>query len=150
MSVLQRYAAMSTREWLQIVHVVSVLTVIEIGLRAGTLDRLARLVGMRLDGPPDAAGASEPQFTPGDRRALWNAQRVLRHWLFPSTCLRRSLLAGHLLRRWDPTLRVGVAKVDGIVTAHAWLEIGGFNLDPVGSAPFEVIAVSQHAGKGVR
>ena len=38
-------------------------------------------------------------------------------------CLRRSLVAGHLLRRHDPSLRLGVGGAGDALFAHAWIEI---------------------------
>ncbi len=45
------------------------------------------------------------------------------------------------MRRLDPVLRIGVAKHEGEVKAHAWLEIGGLSLDPgsVDFAPVESV-----------
>jgi hypothetical protein len=40
-------------------------------------------------------------------------------------CLRRSLVLGHRLRERSPQLVIGVAKEDGALSAHAWLEIEG-------------------------
>lgn len=61
----------------------------------------------------------------------------------PPTCLRRSLVAGHLLRRREPRLRIGARLTGGAVTAHAWLELAGARLpgdeaegfSPLGRAP---------------
>jgi hypothetical protein len=40
-------------------------------------------------------------------------------------CLRRSLVMGHVLRRHDPVLRIGVRRTDGGFAAHAWVEVAG-------------------------
>ena len=40
-------------------------------------------------------------------------------------CLRRSLVMGHVLRRHDPVLRIGVRRTDGGFSAHAWVEVAG-------------------------
>jgi len=58
--------------------------------------------------------------------AHWRAaRRVLRVWPAADTCLRRSLVAGSLLRDRHPVLRVGVGRDGKPLAAHAWLEIDG-------------------------
>jgi hypothetical protein len=41
-----------------------------------------------------------------------------------SQCLRRALIAGHLLREHKPSLHIG-ARRDGTLAFHAWLELDG-------------------------
>ncbi len=77
--------------------------------------------------------ATEPftvRLTRDERRALRAVRRVLRHWPWGNTCLRRAMGMGYVLRHRSPSLRVGVTKSDGAVKAHAWLEIDGRTLDP--------------------
>ena len=51
-------------------------------------------------------------------------RRVADVWPFSrGPCLRRALVAGHLLRDLDPALRLGVGGSGDKVYAHAWLEI---------------------------
>lgn len=117
-----------------------VACVAEVGLRVTTLPRLARFLGT----PLAVAGDPEPPSTrsgPGAARLPLNARqqvratrRVLRHWPFGDTCLRQALISGNRLRHLEPTLHVGVAKIDGEVRAHAWLMIGGGILDPLAAA----------------
>lgn len=111
--------------------------VVECGLRLLRLPRLSRLLGVPLDtsGQREVDGA-DPVIVPRwARRRLRCARRALRHWPFGDSCLRLALVGGCLVRRLDPVLRIGVAKQDGRVRAHAWLEVGGVSLD-VGSADF--------------
>ncbi|NED99597.1 lasso peptide biosynthesis B2 protein [Phytoactinopolyspora halotolerans] len=129
---------------------------VEVGLRVTTLPRLARLVGtpLRLDtdaaiAEPASATAAGLRLPPAAIRRLRAVRRVMRHWPFGDTCLRRALVSGQLLRGSHPELRVGVAKIDGKIQAHAWLEIGGTSLDPGGAAahlPLE--SVPRPAGDG--
>jgi hypothetical protein len=35
-----------------------------------------------------------------------------------------------MIRRLDPRLRIGVAKDNGTIRAHAWLVVDGVSLDP--------------------
>lgn len=125
----------------------AVLVVVEVGLRVTTLPKLARLLGTplafddaELPPAPDAV-----TLAPRERREARAAQRVLRHWPFGDTCLRQALISGHRLRRLDPRLHVGVAKIDGEVRAHAWLVIRGGILDPREAAT-SYLTLSQPAG----
>ncbi|WP_191280100.1 lasso peptide biosynthesis B2 protein [Nocardioides flavus (ex Wang et al. 2016)] len=114
-----------------------VSAVVEIGLHTVRLPRLSRLLGVPLDtvGPrePDIAA---PVIVPRRaRRRLAAARRALKYWPFGDSCLRMALVGGFLVRDLDPVLRIGVAKHDGVVKAHAWIEIGGLSIDP-GAADF--------------
>ncbi|TDE07478.1 lasso peptide biosynthesis B2 protein [Jiangella asiatica] len=136
--------AVPLREWPALLAAAGVALVVEVGLRVTTLPRLARLLGAPLrtdDGgdlmPPSTPARLGPSLTPATRRRLRAVRRVLRHWPFGDTCLRRALVSGHVLRRLRPVLRVGVAKVDGRIQAHAWLEIDGVSLDPAGAELYQ-------------
>jgi hypothetical protein len=120
----------------------AVAVAMEIGLRVLRLPRLSRLMGAPL---ADDSVMTEPNqmagpMSEGTRRRLDAVDRVMRHWPFGDTCLRHSLVTGHRLRALHPLLRVGVAKIDGVVKAHAWLEIDGRPLDPLGASQYQVIS----------
>jgi Transglutaminase-like superfamily len=142
MSVRNGLLNVTLRSWPTLVHLGIAMVVIEGGLRLVRLPHLARGVGVPLSltgRGGDAEGQlrlSRPEI---DRLDL--ARRLIRRWPTEATCLRRSLLAGHVLRRRHPILRIGVAKVNGRVAAHAWLEIEGVCLDPSGAAQFEPLTV---------
>ena len=111
----------------------AVATMVEVGLRVTTLPRLARALGtpLAVDGL-EAYGAREdavllPAWAVRDMHAV---RRLLRHWPFADTCLRQALVCGCLLRRLEPRLQLGVARVDGEVRAHAWLVVNGAVVDP--------------------
>lgn len=111
--------------------------VVEVGLRSVPLPRLSRLLGVPLDTcalhEPHAVGlVVVPHWA---RRRLAATRRAFKYWPCGDSCLRVALVGGFLVRGLDPVLRIGVAKHDGEVTAHAWLEIRGLSLDP-GSADF--------------
>lgn len=128
------------REWAAVVAAAGVAVVAEVGLRTTTLPRIARLLGvpLRLDGDDDVMpAATRLRLSPVALRRLRATRRVMRHWPLGDTCLRRALVSGQRLRRLDPVLRVGVAKIDGKIQAHAWLEIDGVALDPAGAALFQ-------------
>ncbi|HEU5035703.1 MAG TPA: lasso peptide biosynthesis B2 protein [Nocardioides sp.] len=110
-----------------------VAAVVETGLRLTTLPRLARALGtpLAVDGRL-AYGEREhsvglPEWAVSDMNT---ARRVLRRWPFADTCLRQALVCGWLLRRLEPRLQLGVARIDGEVRAHAWLVVNGAVVDP--------------------
>jgi len=109
---------------------------VEVGLRLLPLPRTARLFGAPLRQTP-APPAPEPRparLGARGRRQARSVQRVMRHWPFGDTCLRHALVAGQRLRRFSPELVVGVAKVEGQVRAHAWLEFDTGIYDPLRAA----------------
>lgn len=110
---------------------------VEIALRTLALPRTARLFGapLRSTDSPTAPQRRGARLGPRGRRQARAVQRVMRHWPFGDTCLRHALVAGHRLRRFDPELVVGVAKIDGEIRAHAWLEFDTGRYDPLGAAP---------------
>jgi hypothetical protein len=112
------------------VRVGALLVLAEAAVRLFALPRVARWFGAPLcTGPtgPAAAGAAPG---PADLRRLRIARRVADNWPFGTgPCLRASLVEGHLLRRFNPVLRVGADRQEGRFVAHAWLEVGGLRLD---------------------
>lgn len=60
------------------------------------------------------------------RSAMWLAVASRRH-VAPAYCLHRSLSLHAKLRRegLPSELRIGVRKQDGVLRAHAWVELGG-------------------------
>lgn len=130
----------SLREWPAVFAAAGVAVVVEIGLRTMTLPRLASMLGAPLrvdDENAMMSAAARIRLSPLARRRLRATRRVMRHWPLGDTCLRRALVSGQRIRRLRPVLRVGVAKVDGRIQAHAWLEIDGVALDPVGAATYQ-------------
>jgi hypothetical protein len=110
-----------------------VAVVVEVGLRTTTLRRLARALGtpLAVDDVDAYTGAADAYLLPRWAvRRMNAARRVLRHWPFGDTCLRQALVCGRLVRRLEPALQLGVAKVEGEVRAHAWLVVNGTVVDP--------------------
>jgi hypothetical protein len=105
----------------------------EVGIRSQPLPRVVGWFGLRLTGPPSAPCGRR---VTGRQLRRWRVvEMLMRHWPFgdrAGLCLRRSLLLGWVLRDRDPLLRVGVGRIDGTVTAHAWLEFEGSTLGDVG------------------
>lgn len=80
----------------------------------------------RIDGAPTGTSAIA-----GDEPALalsaWAVDASARHGPCAGSCLSRSLTLLYLLRRRGVrgTLRIGVAKTNGRVDGHAWVEYHG-------------------------
>jgi hypothetical protein len=116
----------------QFLAALAVAVIVEAGLPISTLPRLTKLFGIRLAGegdyePTGQAPAVSPEWF---RRRSAAVHRVLRHWPFGDTCLRRSLILGQRIRRLDPVLVIGVRHDEhGKLAAHAWLTVGGVALD---------------------
>ncbi|CAB4580273.1 MAG: lasso peptide biosynthesis B2 protein [Actinobacteria bacterium] len=117
------------REIAQVPIVVGLGLVAEVAVRLVPLPRAARLFRVALADhtPPSSARPALPGWAVSRWRVV---QRVMRHWPGGGACLRQSLVAGSRLRRLHPTMRLGVARADGRIRAHAWLEVAGWSLDP--------------------
>jgi hypothetical protein len=126
---------MPRREVVTALHAVVVLAVVELLIRWIPLPRLSRLLGVRVDLAPPRDSVAELQMTelsPRAQRELRCARRVADARPFSrGPCLRRSLVAGHLLRRLDPAVRLGVVGTEDQFVAHAWVEIDGRPLESV-------------------
>jgi hypothetical protein len=105
----------------------AVSAVIEVMLRTRPLPCVADLVGVAFAEDTAVAVPMAPLvLTERERRELRCVRRIVRHWRFcEGTCLRESLLAGHVLRRRRPRLVIGVNRHEGAFTAHAWLDVQG-------------------------
>jgi hypothetical protein len=139
-----RLRTLSLRDWCLVAVIALTALVVEIGLRVLRLPCLARLAGAPL-ALGDVALSQPPVgdvLSPRLRRELAMVRRVMTRWPWGDTCLRIALVAGHRLRRLSPSLRVGVAIVDGEVRAHAWLEVHGISLDPSAAKTFSILEPS--------
>ena len=132
---LRRGLKLPPRELVTMVHAVVVLGVVEMLIRWVPLPRLARVLGIRVNLAPARTDAQQlplEQLPPRARRELRCTRRVADVWpLSKGPCLRRSLVAGHLLRRHHPAVRLGVAGTGAELVAHAWLEIDDRPLESV-------------------
>jgi hypothetical protein len=118
------------------VRVLFTLGFVELLIRWVPVRRLGRLLGAPVSfatARPDAARLTVAELPPRAQRQLRCTQRVAAHW--PSAngpCLRRSLVAGHLLRDHHPSVRLGVGgQSTDDLAAHAWLEIDQRPLEDV-------------------
>lgn len=125
------------REMLTTARVVTVIVLVELLIRWVPLPRLAHMLGLRLSLAPPPPGATRlplKDLSPRARRELRCTRRIADRWPFSrGPCLRRAIVAGHLLRRYDPAVRLGVAGTGDDLHAHAWLEIDGRPLENVGA-----------------
>ncbi len=112
------------RRWPAVLHAITLWGIVELGLRFVALPRLAAAMGVPLAlSTAELDDAPRPQWTPAELDTMALALKVLRRRPFDGTCLRRSLVVGHLIRHRSPQLCLGAKKLDGRVSAHAWLEI---------------------------
>ncbi len=121
--------ALPARQKLALLRVLTTLGTVEAGLRFLPADRLSRLVGVPLLLSPAEAEppARATSFGEDRRPELAMLRRVLPYWpgRWGTPCLRQAFTIGILLRRWGPRLRLGVARRDGQVFAHAWVDVAG-------------------------
>jgi Transglutaminase-like superfamily len=129
-------------ELLTTLHAAAVLVVVEMLVRWMGLPRLSRLLGVRLNLAPTRLGVERIRvrdLPARSARQVRCTRRVADAWPFSrGPCLRRALVAGHLLRALDPALRLGLVGSGAQLSAHAWLEIHNRPLEDVaGFSPFQ-------------
>lgn len=143
---LAAFARLPLADKVATAHAAALAVAVEAGLRAMSLPRLARAMGVRLEdegparsqAPPPAE--ARPALAAAEARRVRAAVRVYRAWPTGRVCLRRALVLGRLLRRRAPVLRIGVARPPGEdLHAHAWAEVDGAPLlgDASGFAALE-------------
>lgn len=116
-------------------RVAVLMGVAEVMVRRRPLPKVTASLGVRLDLRP--SGRPDDPFDiatlPGAaQRQIECTNRVADAWPFSDgPCLRRTLVAGRLLRRHDPSIRVGLRGGTSGMVAHAWLEIDGRPLEDV-------------------
>jgi hypothetical protein len=128
-------ASVRPRDAVQLLILAGLLVVIEIGLRATRVDRVARRLHISFLSTDNDHHDNDnaPTLTADERRWTNNAWRLMRHWPLDTTCLRRSMVFGWILRRRDPVLVLGIQQADSGVLAHAWIRVGNTDLDPTAS-----------------
>ena len=98
----------------------------EVAVRVGELPAMAKRLGISFEtqtAPQRAKPAGLSRATI-DRRAA-SVDRLYRAWPRKDSCLRRALVLGFRIRAAHPTLRIGVAKENDEIRAHAWIEVDG-------------------------
>ncbi len=106
--------------------------VAEVALRLAPLTRIAALFRVSLDSGA-AVGMPLEVLPPWAASRVRVVRVVMRKWPVDGVCLRDALVTGQRLRRLRPTLKLGVARSEAGLAAHAWLEIDGRSLDPSSS-----------------
>lgn len=130
---LARTFRLPPRSIVTTLRVAALMAAVEVLVRRTTLPRVASLLEVRLDLLPSSDPTSPfdlTALTSVEQRQITCTNRVADAWPFSDgPCLRRTLVAGRLLRRRDPSIRIGLRGAD--MTAHAWLEIDGRPLEDV-------------------
>ena len=101
-----------------------VLLAADFGLRAFPFARVERWLYPKVSSRTDEAATG---------RLVWATEAAARHHLYPMRCLPKALCLRWLLGRHgiESELRIGVARQDGGLAAHAWVERQG---RPVGES----------------
>lgn len=127
-TLVARGLRLPLRDQLWTARVLLVSIAVEIGVRRVPLPKLAGWLGVNL---ADASGRSDSHPVAGRRLSHYRRQfhavnRIMSRWhLADGPCLRQSLVLGHILRKEQPLLLIGVRRSGTVVKAHAWLEVGG-------------------------
>jgi hypothetical protein len=123
---LDQWRALPTGERWLLVRLAVLLPAIGGALRWLGVRRTCRLLG-GLDGDASAASSVSMSAQASAERLGQLIAIASRHGLYRATCLRQSLALWWLLRRrgLPVELRIGVARVDAQMQAHAWVELAG-------------------------
>ncbi len=134
--VLRAWLRLPPGRMVAVAKAVGAVLAVEVGLRTGDLEQVARRFRVPLaTGSAPATRADDEAnvaaLTPREQRDYWAATWALDRWIYDGTCLRRALVTGWFLRRHRPELHLGLIG-DG-ETSHAWIEAEGmsFNAVPV-------------------
>jgi hypothetical protein len=116
------------------------LLVADLGLRTLPFARLDRWLAPVVKGEADEAAVG---------RLVWATAAAARHHFYPMRCLPQALCLRRLLGRHGiaAELKIGVARTDGALAAHAWVERDG---RPVGESLSVEERFAALAGQGVR
>jgi hypothetical protein len=125
---LRSWASWSLEDKVELLQLIVLAAGAEVAVRTVALPKLTRRLGIGLGGP-DATHSPTPRTRSLsrdtiDRRAA-AVDRLYRVWPRRDSCLRRALVLGFRIRAARPTMQIGVAKEEGRVRAHAWIEVDG-------------------------
>ncbi len=110
---------------------VPTLAAVLAGMKFVSLPKLASWLGVRVaEGEPVRSHGTLPAFTAKEKSRIWAAGILSKSLSEEGRCLKRSLVIARALRNRRPIIRIGAARRDGIVHAHAWVEVSGSALDP--------------------
>ena len=134
---LRKFAGLPASDKKQLLRAAFWLPVVHFRLKRSGLQSCLRWLGAerRGDAAPEAFDAERHEQARRCGRAVALASR---HGLVAGTCLSRSLTVMLLMSRRQIAgrLRVGVNLDNGVLDAHAWVEVGGVPLEPT-EARFE-------------
>ena len=132
----RKLLALAAPERALLVQAWALLVVADLALRSLSPARVLAL-------PARALGRPRPAGTEPDARRLgWLVSVAARHAPVDATCLTQALVVAWLLaRRGVPaTVRIGVARRDGALGAHAWVERdGAVVFDTAGADRYEAL-----------
>jgi hypothetical protein len=119
------------------IKVLCLLGAAEMGVRFVSLPLLARRFGLSVgDIELSRCSSAYPKLSRRELRNLRILARLAPHWPFcKGPCLRHALVAGRLLRRHGPVLRIGASLDGGDVLGHAWVEVGTLTIGETGDFP---------------
>jgi hypothetical protein len=129
MNRLRAIRRLSWRERALVLQLAALAPLVELAVRFVSLPRLGRIAGVRLleDARAEMRPVGGPAHEEAERRAVL-IDRFYRRWPLKGSCLRRSLVLGYKVRDLDPILKIGVAREDRQVRAHAWIEVAGLSV----------------------
>lgn len=131
--MLRGLRRLSAAQWRVLINGVGLALVVETGIRLLKLPTLARLLRVPIENDAETAGVTSNLSSVMDRATyerLVITYKLMNRWPFDEKCLRRSLVTAVQIRRVHPVLIIGVAIAGEEVMAHAWLRVGGIDLDP--------------------
>lgn len=110
------------RESIELLYTALLAVIAELAVRMVPLPRLTAALGIDLQTPSSSRElATDPEIP---RRAEI-VDKLYRYWPRRNSCLRRGVVLGFRLRRWAPTLMLGVDRSTSELRAHAWVEVSG-------------------------
>jgi len=126
--VTRRRGFVSPRDVPALAAATVLVVIVDLALRSLGLQRAARILRVPVLLVPAGSDDADTAFDlrPAERRRVRAVARVVRALFgLDRGCLRFALATAVLLRGHRPGIRLGVARVDGAVLAHAWVEIAG-------------------------
>jgi hypothetical protein len=127
----RNFVRLPLRAQVGIVQVVLLYLAAEVALRCFPTARAARYFGVPVTMHQQSGRRCQPALTVREKRLASTAVRVAcRVYGRDRGCLRRALVIGFILRRHNPSLRLGVLPHGSKFVSHAWVQVGGFDLEP--------------------
>jgi hypothetical protein len=137
-------------DWAALTEAWWCLLAVDLCLRLFPYPRVERLFGRS---PLEGREGSRPAAARDMARCVWAAGAASRHHLWPMRCLPHALCLRRLLARRgiEGVLRIGVARQEDRLLAHAWIEWEG---KPLGEAEesiarFEPLQGNEEADRAV-